>query len=250
MTVARGATATSGPDPVQSGQAESRTLSQILAIDHTVLLDHVLPEAPTGLRTEVAEAQSLGILTRMQAIGTALRTHLGVAACTELTEHQSDTVRGWGWFALTAGQNQATPVELIELVLPAADDPHFGVREWAWMTVRDRLATHLETSIPALAALTGDPSERIRRFACETLRPRGVWAKHITALKAEPGLGDPILEPLRADPSRYVQDSVANWINDAAKTRPDWATELGARWTAESQDTATARIVRRGLRSL
>lgn len=250
MTVARGEAATPDTDAVQSGQAESRTLAEILAIDHTVLLDQVLPEAPAALRTAVAEAQSLGILARMQAIGAVLRTQLGLVVCTELTQHRSDTVRGWGWFALTAEQNEATPAELIELVLPAADDPHFGVREWAWMTIRDRLAANLETSIPTLAGLTADPSECVRRFASEALRPRGVWAKHIAALKTEPQRGEPIIEPLRADPSRYVQDSVANWINDAAKTRPDWATELGARWTAESRDTATVRIVRRGLRSL
>ena len=250
MTVAPGRPATPDSDAVQSGQAESGTLAEILAINHTVLLGYVLPEAPQALRAAVEEAQTLGILARMQAIGAALRTHLGVAACAALTRHRSDTVRGWGWFALTAEQNEATPKELIELVLPAADDPHFGVREWAWMTMRDRLAADLETSIPALAALTDDPSERIRRFASETLRPRGVWAKHIATLKADPSIGEPILEPLRTDSSRYVQDSVANWINDAAKTQPDWATELGARWTAESQDAATVRIVRRGLRSL
>ncbi|MCK8465601.1 DNA alkylation repair protein [Microbacterium sp. KSW4-16] len=248
MTVAsRGA---ANAHAVQSGRAESRTLAEILAIDHGELLDHVLPAAPEALRAAVREAQPLGILARMQAIGVALHAQLGAEACTALTEHVSDTVRGWGWFALTAAPSAQAPADLIGLVLPAAHDPHFGVREWAWMTVRVPLAADLAASIPALAALTDHASERVRRFACETLRPRGVWAKHIPALKADPQLGEAILEPLRADPSRYVQDSVANWINDAAKTRPDWATALGERWTAESVETSTARIIRRGLRSL
>jgi len=83
-----------------------------------------------------------------------------------------------------------------------------------------------------------------------TLRPRGVWAAHIPALKERPELGETILHPLHTDPSNYVQDSVANWINDAAKTRPDWAIELCGRWAAESDSAATARIVKRALRSV
>ena len=90
----------------------------------------------------------------------------------------------------------------------------------------------------------------MRRFASEALRPRGVWAAHIPTLKQQPERGEPILHPLRADPSQYVQDSVANWINDASKTRPDWAIALCKRWVAENDNAATARIVKRALRSV
>jgi 3-methyladenine DNA glycosylase AlkC len=55
---------------------------------------------------------------------------------------------------------------------------------------------------------------------------------------------------LKADPSRYVQNSVANWLNDAAKTQPDWVRELSARWCAESPVEATRYIARRAMRSL
>ncbi|MDQ4503170.1 hypothetical protein [Sinomonas sp. ASV322] len=48
------------------------------------------------------------------------------------------------------------------------------MREWAWLAVRPRLATELGRGVGLLRAWTADPSERIRRSASETLRPRGV----------------------------------------------------------------------------
>lgn len=235
-------------DEVQRGLVESRTLGEITALDHAVLLAHAIPGASSELVAEVRAAGELGILARMRAIGAALRAHLETSACSDLTRHLSDTVRGWAWFALAS--EPGSPRELVALILPAADDSHFGVREWAWMAVRERLAAELGESIAALAELTSDPSERIRRFASETLRPRGVWAKRLAVLGSEPDRGLPILEPLRADPSTYVQDSVANWINDAAKSSPEWARDLAIRWARESPGPETRRILRRGLRSL
>ena len=55
---------------------------------------------------------------------------------------------------------------------------------------------------------------------------------------------------MRSDPSRYVQNAVANWLNDASKSRPDWVQVITARWTEESPTRETAYIVNRGLRTL
>jgi len=77
-----------------------------------------------------------------------------------------------------------------------------------------------------------------------------VWCAQFEAFKAEPWRALPLLEPLRADPSRYVQNSVANWLNDASKTQAQWVAQLCKRWAAESAAPQTTYIVRRALRTL
>jgi 3-methyladenine DNA glycosylase AlkC len=190
-----------------------------------------------------------GISRRMALAGRLLFDRHGLAAVDRLKDHPSDTVRGWACFVIGVIEGM-TVQERLAAIRPYADDRHFGVREWAWMAVRPHLATDLEAAIPLLADWTNDPSERLRRFACEAIRPRGVWCTHIKALRQNPEMALPVLQPLRADPTPYVQDSVGNWLNDAAKDRPDWVRALCDRWRSESQDPATARICRRALRSI
>lgn len=234
---------------LNTGRAEARTLTEALVIDHSALLVASVPDAPLSLREAAEAAQSLGILKRMGAIGQALHAHLGEERILELSKHPSDTVRGWTGFALAAETGRSIP-DLIEAAKPLADDSLFTVREWVWMAIRPRMIEDLSLSVSELVPWTAEASANLRRFASESLRPRGVWASHIAAFKAAPQLGEPLLEPLRSDPARYVQDSVANWINDASKDSPDWARDICDRWNAESPTAATAYITKRALRSL
>lgn len=228
---------------------ESTTLAEGLAIDFAALMQRALPDLDEAAVSRMRQASGLGIVKRMALAAQLILDRHDLDSVAALRGHVSDTVRGWACFAIGAAP-ELTLDERLTRIHPFANDPHFGVREWAWMAVRPAIAGNLDAAIPALAQWTLDPSERVRRFASEATRPRGVWCAHLRPLRAQPERGLAILEPLRADPARYVQDSVGNWLNDAGKDRPDWVRSLCARWSVESRTPETARIVKRGLRSL
>ncbi|WP_219213912.1 DNA alkylation repair protein [Variovorax boronicumulans] len=170
------------------------------------------------------------------------------AVAHRLATHPSDVARCWAaqWVTLSG---LPLPAQL-EAVRRFAADPHFGVREIAWMAVRDAVIASLDEALALLQPWVSDPDPNIRRFASELTRPRGVWCAQIEALKTEPWRALALLEPLRADPSRYVQNSVANWLNDASKSQGEWVDTLCARWVTASDTPETRYIAKRALRTL
>ncbi|WP_068636679.1 HEAT repeat domain-containing protein [Thauera butanivorans] len=236
-------------DALSRGELQSATLAEGLALDQARLLRTVFPQLSQQVLRRTDTACQLGILKRMAGVGAALLEELGNDGIAQCQGHASDTVRGWACFMIGAQPGLALPSRLAA-IRPLADDTHFGVREWAWMAVRPHLAEELDDAIAHLTKWTTEPSERLRRFASEALRPRGVWCAHIAALKRQPERALPILSPLRGDLSIYVQDSVANWLNDAGKDRPGWVRELCAQWLQGHPTAATHRICQRALRNL
>lgn len=234
---------------LNSGMSEATTLTECLAVDFAALLEAALPDIGQGALDQMRHAASDGISKRMPFAARLILARYGSQKTDELSHHPSDTVRGWACFMVGAVEGHTLPQRL-DMIRPLADDPHFGVREWAWMALRPHVVADLENAIALLTVWTAEPSERLRRFASELTRPRGVWCAHIAALRASPELAVPILDPLRADPAPYVQDSVGNWLNDASKDRPEWVQALCARWQAEGPSPATIKICKRALRSI
>lgn len=240
------------------GAIETANLVEWLAVDQRLLLANVLEgwNRANWLEPILFGVDSLPkqtVNTVNEAIGKGLYAQMmergDFAVRNQLQEHPSDFVRCWA--ALMEAQDfHGSMAELLERIKPFASDAHFGVREIAWLSIRNRIILHLEESIAVLAAWALSDDAGIRRFASEATRPRGVWCAHIEVLKANPALALPILEPLNSDPSKYVQDSVANWLNDASKTQPDFVRDICAQWTAKSDAKATVYIVKRALRTL
>lgn len=233
------------------GRDETRNLCEFLAIDQTALAAAVLPAllGPRAAEPALAAATAvigLGIMQRVRGIGLGLMAG-SPAQLRKLANHRSDVVRCWACVAVLAQPGRSL-AERLDDARPFAADAHFGVRELAWMELRPHLAGDLPTALELLRAWATDADANIRRCASEATRPRGVWCAHLKALIADPTPAEALLTSLRADPARYVQLSVGNWLNDAGKTHPAWITELAARWRREAPGVHTESILRRGLR--
>ena len=243
---------------LNAGAVPTVNLNEFLAIDLGRLARNVA--AQVGLDPQ---AERLDDTLAMLPAFPPVKRHLHVArALYDLTEaradrdaiahalatHPSDVARSWAaqWIAFAR-----VPLhEKLASVLRFAADPHFGVREMAWMAVRDEIAGDIDAAVRLLQPWATHPDPNVRRFASEATRPRGVWCAQIETLKSEPWRGLPLLDPLRADASRYVQNSVANWLNDAAKTQPAWVREVCTGWARGRPSPATQYIVRRAQRSI
>ncbi len=231
------------------GIEESATLSEALAIDFATLLTHTMPSITSKERQLMTEAKELGVTKRMDLAAKILRQHLDKNAIENLKSHSSDTVRGWVAF-IVATDNESTLLQKLSAIYPLANDSHFGVREWAWLALRPTIAENIHQSVAELEPWTHSEFENIRRFAIEITRPRGVWSKHIGELKGSPSMAQCLLENVMCDSSKYVQDSCGNWLNDAAKSNPQWVIEFCEQWKAKSSSQATAYIIKRGMRSI
>lgn len=247
-------------DLLTHGQIESVNLTEWLAVDHLDLLAHVRTEL--GLQPQTDAMQDKLETVRGQAIMKIIPTialewlHLLRQQSKDdrnelfehLAVHRSDSVRCWA--AYIVGLDETALEDKLDRIRRFAADPHFGVREIAWMAVREPVAARLEAAIHLLEDWVQEPDANVRRFAVELTRPRGVWARHIAQLKLSPELALPLLDPVKSDSSKYVQDSVANWLNDAAKSRPDWVRQLCLDWLNASDTKETRRIAARAQRSL
>ena len=245
-------------EQLNHGEIETANLVEWLAVDQQLLLEHLLKQ--TGriryleyIVKSITQLKKQTVNTINEAIGTGLFEQAIKNRDDDfliiLSSHKSDLVRCWATY--TIGKNQDLSIEeTLNQIQIFAADKHFGVREIGWMAVRKKITANLEKSISILSTWTTNNDENIRRFTTEATRPRGVWCEHIEALKQDPELALSILEPLRSDPARYVQDSAGNWLNDASKTQPGFVTSLCRRWEKESPTKATQYIVKKALRTI
>lgn len=246
-------------DALEQGLIETKVLVEWLAVDHEKLARHVLPAV--GLRDEtpriVKETRAnrdLGIMQRMHRIGMLLGRELEGRGDADtiferLASHPSDIVRSWAVYAVKA--DGSLPLrKRLALAKRFAADPAMAVRECAWESVRPFFVDDVARAIELLTPWVRSRDANVRRCAVEASRPRGVWTMHLPTLKEQPEVGLPLLEPVRADLSRYVQNAVANWLNDASKSRPAWVEQLCSRWARESPTPETAYIVKRALRTI
>ena len=90
----------------------------------------------------------------------------------------------------------------------------------AEFAIRPFIAQHPTVAFKFLHRWLADPSAHVRRLVSEGSRPRLPWGLQLKALVADPSPTAPLLLALQDDPSEYVRRSVANHLNDVAKSHP------------------------------
>jgi 3-methyladenine DNA glycosylase AlkC len=245
-------------EQLNNGTLESVNLVEWLAVNQKLLLENVLIQ--TNRKAYIAPVLKAIALLKKQTVNTvneAIGTELllltmakkDIAFLETISKHPSDTVRCWATY--TIARNETLDIgQILQLIQPFAADKHFGVREIAWLSVRPSIAKNLKKSMSLLSKWTTHSDENVRRFASESTRPRGVWCEHIDELKQNPTVALSILEPLKSDAAKYVQDSVGNWLNDASKTQPEFVMALCKKWEKESKTKETAYIIKKALRTI
>ena len=245
-------------EKLNKGEIETANLVEWLAIDQKLLLKNFLLQTDRSryleaIITDIDSLKKQTVNTINETIGTSLFKLAKHENDTELfpllSTHRSDLVRCWATY--TIGKNTELSIsEMLDQIQPFSADKHFGVREICWLAVRPAISKNLTESLAILSKWTKHSDENIRRFASEATRPRGVWCEHLEELKQNPRLGLIILESLKSDSAKYVQDSVGNWLNDASKTNPEFVIEICENWKKNSSTKETAYIIKKALRTI
>lgn len=234
---------------LNKGATETANLVELLVVDFAKLMSTLYPKFSKKMIAPLASVNGLGITKRMFLAGQIILDQHGFSEFTHLKNHRSDVARSWACY-LIGNHPEFTLEKRLKLIRPLADDPHFGVREWAWIALRPHIGLCIQSSFELLLPWVKAHSAFLRRYAIEITRPRGVWCSHITDLKKNPRLGLPLLAPLISDSEKYVQDSVSNWLNDAFKSDPKWVKSQCEAWLRQNSGSETMRICKRALRRL
>ena len=244
---------------LNKGEIETVNLTEWLVINQIELIKNTFSNIGLGeyiddIKEGIVQLKKPSTMSSIKLVGeilfkTCSKDKTLVSVLDKLSSHKSDTLRCYATYLISLNSKLSIDDKLnksLELIA----DKHFGVREIVWMALRPEIEKELNKSIGILSDWTENSDENIRRFTTEVIRPRGVWCKHIVTLKEKPEQALPILGSLKSDKSKYVQDSVGNWLNDASKTQPNFVIELCKKWKIKSQTKETEKIIKRALRTI
>ena len=141
------------------GELETASLAEWLIVDQTELLRHTLPSV--GLKkplenvleavADIPVPTTMKVLYRIgEQLAETVTPQTGSrSAFQKLARHPSDSVRSWA--AMIVGYRAELSVaERLTAVRQFAADTHFGVREVAWLAVRNAIARELDEAFDQL----------------------------------------------------------------------------------------------------
>ncbi len=188
--------------------------------------------------------QSRLIVAEVVALGN------GAKLCKALIGSDSDKIRSLGIHVHFEHFKHDLGKELKSLKYTGAL-PGTWTQETAQWVLKNVVHEHgLATVLPLISPWASDNDPAVRRMAAEALRPRGVWCKHIAALKHDPTPIKGLLEQLLDDNSDYVRKAVANSLNDISKDNPELLCNWIEKWSSGEISPERQWIIQRALRTL
>jgi 3-methyladenine DNA glycosylase AlkC len=128
--------------------------------------------------------------------------------------------------------------------------PEFTSRHTGEFAIRPLLMQDPRGTMTVMRDWSLSENVHVRRLASEGLRIALPWGKKTEAALEAWDLYQEILGNLKADPSKFVQKSVGNNLNDLMKVQPEKAWHIIHQWEAEGPAKETQWIIKHGKRSL
>ncbi len=153
---------------------------------------------------------------------------------------------GWWWLMPVGHYIQLYGTDEFDLSMNAIYE--LTKRSTGEFAVRPYINKKPKAALKYMKRWAKDKNFHPRRLASEGLRPKLPWAQKLSVFLDEPEPVFDILELLKEDPSKFVQKSVANHMNDMLKERHEPTFALLAKW-AESDHPSTKWIVKHALRN-
>ncbi len=116
-------------------------------------------------------------------------------------------------------------------------------------TIRPYLEKYPDKGIKQMLKWSKNKNKHVRRLASEGGRPRLPWAPKLQQYIDDPAPLLSILDQLKDDPSKYVQKSVANCLNDILKDNEEIAKKVLQSW-AKDPGKERSWIIKHALRNL
>jgi hypothetical protein len=131
-------------DQINAGTKESANLMEFLSADFQLLLQNTIPEFQFP-----ESALEIGITKKHKIIAEQLNAQFGFTIFDKLENHNSDILRGLASYLL--GEQNISFKEKLDLSKKLANDNNAGVREWAWIAIRNDFSADLEDNIKLMS---------------------------------------------------------------------------------------------------
>lgn len=163
-------------------------------------------------------------------------------------EQETGMFHTWYWVMPLAAYVEKYGLDHFESSMYAIET--ITMRNTGEYAIRHFIETHYEATMARMRQWSCHPNFHVRRLSCEGGRPRLPWAKKLDRFIKDPAPLLPILENLKDDPSRYVQKSVANCLNDILKDNETVGKKIISNWCSSTMPPERQWIVRHAIRNL